>query len=366
MNDFGQHMIKFDAYINNEMSKEERLRFEQELNSDLILAQDFEAHKKFLSDFNEGVNYRETKKNLKSIHKSIYNPDENFFFNRKFYIPLAVAASFIFILLIFNPVIKEGSTATSVGHDEELAYAESTDSTTKHEDAYSPSVTEVLDTILTDKGYIESKFNNAVDISYSGTAFMISNDGYFLTAKHLVAGNKVVHLQQKNATMKFDVEVVYVDPVEDFAILKCAPNVAQSFKEIPYRFIKNQPHIQQAVFTLSYPKNELQYTLGELNSKNGYFLDSFKFKSPSANFHEYSGAPLFSYNGELIGIISSTKSDAKSVTYYVNQHYIQNVMETLRISDSIYINMSLNYNLRPIKHGDFIKSYAPFIFELHP
>jgi len=364
MNDFGQHMVKFDAYLNSEMSKEERLRFEQELNSDLVLTQEFEAHKKFLVDFNEGVNYRETKKNLKSIHKSIYYPDENFFFSRKFYIPLAVAASFVFILLIFNPVIREGSTANSVGHDEELAYAESTDSIKSQDDSYAPSVTELLDTLLADNGNTEIKIVD--NISPSGTAFMISNDGYFLTAKHLLEGNKVVHLQQKNEKMTFEVEVVYVDPVEDFAILKCAPNVAQSFKEIPYRFIKNQPHIPQAVFTLGYPKNELQYTLGELNSKNGYFLDSLNFKSPSANLPEYSGAPLFSYNGDLIGIINSTKSDPKSVTYFVNHHYIQNVLETLKVSDSIYINMSLNYNLRPKKHDDFIKSYAPYIFEIHP
>lgn len=360
-------MMRFDAYLNNEMSKEERVLFEQEIESNSELGNEFESHKKFLLDFNEGVDYRETKKNLKSIHKSIYNPDENFFFSRKFYIPLAAAASFVFILLIFNPAIKDGAMASNESkEDEDVAYAESADSVVMYQETSAPNVTEMLDTILEDQ-YVDtgSELVGYIDDAPSGTAFMISKDGYFLTAKQLVDGKKVMRLQQKEENLIFDVKVVYVDPVRDFAILKCQENIAKNFKGVPFRFIANQPHIEQDVFTLGYPTKQIIYTETVICSESGYFSDSLIFEKSFLS-PGYKGAPLFSYNGDLIGLISSNKIGDKSVTYLVNHHYILDVMETLRVNDSLYIDMSQNYKIRPLNHRDFVKSYAPYIFELHP
>jgi len=360
-------MIRFDAYLYSEMSQKERDQFEKELEMNAALAEEFSAHKKFLDDFLEGVEYRETKKNLKSIHKSIYNPDENFFTSRKFYIPLAVAASFIFILLAVNPWINEGNTSTGTGDDKDLAYAESSDSIALYEDSYSTAVTEMLDTVSYDQTSTASgQLLNALNTNPLGTAFMISNDGYFFTSKYLVEDKNIVRLQHPESNLTFEVNVVYEDARRDFAILKCDPKIAQYFEAIPFRFITGETSLNQTVFTLGYPKKEIVYSESVISSQSGYGSDSSSFKLSMLADDGYSGAPLFSYNGDLIGMINKNNSNQQSVTYVLDHHYILHILDSLRENEIEFVNMSKNYNLRPKTHADLVKRYKQFIFEVHP
>jgi len=365
MTDQTKNSERFDAYLFNEMSESDRLQFEKELASDSDLMDEFQQHKNFLKDFKTGVEYREIKKDLKSIHESIYNPGKNFFLSRQFLIPLGIAASFVLIILAINPFVKSGNMASDQGDYQELdKNSESSDTIVYYQDEYVSSAIDDQSETEPMPGP-DAGLLSLVKSAPVGTAFMISSDGYFLTSKHLVENYKIIRLQQKEEKLAFEVEVIYVDSLKDFAILKCHPTISENFKPVPFRFLKGDIELGGDVFTLGYPKTEIVYTKGVISSQKGYLSDSLSFEISMPCNPGYSGAPLFTYSGDLVGIITANNNRQQSVTYVLDYHYIQNIMNDLKKKD-VVIDMSKNFTKRAKDHAKLVERYRPFVFEVHP
>tara|TARA_B110000046_G_C13012649_1_gene407368 strand:+ start:2348 stop:3043 length:696 start_codon:yes stop_codon:yes gene_type:complete len=196
-----------------------------------------------------------------------------------------------------------------------------------------------------------------------GTAFLISEDGFFLTSKHLVEGKDIVDLQQKELGLTFEAEVIFSDSLLDFAILKSSIKTALNFEAVPFELADKAPELGEVVFTLGYTKRDIVYTQGAVSSETGFESDSVYYEVSLPSNAGHNGVPLFNEKGNLIGIITAHLSDKQAVTYILKHGYIQDKLD--RLSDSLEIDLSTNYSKRNTSTKRLIKLYRPFIFEVH-
>jgi S1-C subfamily serine protease len=354
-----ENISLFDFYLSGEMSESEKTAFEKRLSNETDLKTDFDAYATFSSEIKEGAKYAEIRNELSEIHTNLYSKKKPIILRAKFIVPLAIAASITFLVLIF-PNFNEGSTANEDSGYQPLTHI--SDDSIETDDTISLDSTNSL--IEDDNGYGHLADSLRTIISEPrGTSFIISKNGYFLTSKHLVHKRRYVKLQQSDLGITFKTEVVYRDSILDFAILKCSDRLTEKFNRIPFKFSPNEPALGDEVFTLGYPKSDIVYTKGAVSSETGFKSDSMYFQISMPSNPGYSGGPLFTSNGDLVGIITANHSKKQSVTYVLKHTYIKERIDNL--NEKHDIDMSRNYSKRYKKVSLLIKKYRPFIFEVH-
>lgn len=359
----------FDAYLDNELSAQDGENFEQMLEKDIDFAAAFEAYKEMSNEIFDGASYVHFKTQMDDIHASLYEKKKRkpIILRPKFYVPISVAAGLALLLMITNPFggqengdmamednvyqeLKndEGSEESTEGESDEMEF-ESPENT--HEEMLD-SAYSVLDEVLP-----------IVKKTPKGSCFMISNDGVFITSKHLVHKKKYVKLQQRDRDIAFNAEVIYRDSLLDFAILRCAKKQTDDFKAVPFKFYRKKPALGDDVFTLGYPKADIVYTTGVVSSETGFKSDSVSYEISMPSNPGNSGAPLFTKKGDLVGMVIANNSKKQSVTYILKPFYIQERLNNLK--DSLNIDMRSNYTRRYSSVPPMIDKYRPFIFEIH-
>ena len=194
---------------------------------------------------------------------------------------------------------------------------------------------------------------------------MIAENGYFLTSKHLVKNKNVFTIQHRETGKTFESKVVYRDSLLDFAVLKCHEDVATQFEAVPFQFYGDDLSLGDEVFTLGYPKSDIVYTKGDVSSETGFRSDSNYIEISMPSNPGFSGAPLFTYEGRLAGIITANNSKKQSVTYVLKHDYILDRIDILNTRDSMGIDLRTNYSRSYSKTSSLIDKLRPYIFELH-
>ncbi|MBK9190098.1 MAG: trypsin-like peptidase domain-containing protein [Crocinitomicaceae bacterium] len=368
MNSDQANMELFDAYLFGEMSAEEKSAFENRLKGDEAFAKEFYAHKDFLKKIDEGSEYAAVRSQLRLIHHQPGVGENSFFKSRSFYMSLAAVAGIALLVTVFNPFIKEGNSSVA---DEDYQFLKNEEPAAATESNYamdSTVMTEPFESYENSDegvGYISNQYLKKIIEPPLGTAFMISDDGYFLTSKHLTESYTQLILQNKETSRTFEALVVYEDSLLDFAILKCHPDIADDFSAVPYRFATNKVDLGKEVFTLGYPKNDIVFTKGSVSSETGYKSDTNSFEVSMPANPGNSGAPLFSSDGELIGIVNANNNRKQSVTYVINYFPIAVTLENLSKTDSLHVDLSNNKKLKNKTQIQLIKEFRSYIFEVH-
>jgi len=169
------------------------------------------------------------------------------------------------------------------------------------------------------KGFLAEKENNnkdnnqtAENIESMSTGFLITSDGFVLTACHSVgkAENVEVTYNQKKYTAK----VIGRDESIDAAVLKIDGN---DFSFLP---IASSDAVKtgDAVFTMGYPQITLQgtepkFTEGSISSLSGLTDNPQYFQISVPIQPGNSGGPLVNKNGEVIGLIVAKLNDVSSL-----------------------------------------------------
>lgn len=358
-----ENIALFDRYLNGEMDEAEKNAFEERLNHSESLKTAFEDYKDFAKKIVEGAEYSQIIEQLDTIHADLYPQKKSRVIKPQFWIFAGVAAS-IALLIFFNPFGLNLSTGGDSAY-EPLA----------NNDVYSEEALEMEDQIneeyVTDLDSVEMNYEiiplgdnlEEIDITPFGTAFLIAENGFFLTSKHLVENYSGFVLQQKELGFTFEVSVVYRDTLLDFAVLKCSEKMADRLEAVPFELVTESPELGDEVFTLGYPKKDIVYTEGVVSSETGYNSDSIYFEVSLPSNAGHSGAPLFNEDGNLIGIITAQHSDKQAVTYVLKHDYINDRLGVL--ADSLGMDLSSNYSKKMGNTNRLIKLYRPFIFELH-
>lgn len=166
----------------------------------------------------------------------------------------------------------------------------------------------------------------------SGTGFFVTQDGYLVTAAHVVEGaSKIV---VKGRYLALGAALVKVDKTNDLALLKITgaypPGsftnrsllqssrlMAVSAKFRPLRVVNSSDiKLGDSVSTLGFPNLDLQgstpkFTRGEINSLAGFRDDSYHFQISAQVQPGNSGGPLLDRSGAVVGVVQSTLADPR-------------------------------------------------------
>ena len=173
----------------------------------------------------------------------------------------------------------------------------------------------------------------------SGTGFFINEKGYIATNYHVVedASAYEVNVTTGNGSESNSYRAVLVsmDKQNDLAILKIDDDRFKPVGKIQYNFTTSMQDVGTDVFTLGYPLtsimgNEIKYTDGVISARTGYQGDVTTYQMTVPIQPGNSGGPLFSSDGELIGITSSgmDKQVADNANYAIKTIYLKTLIDS--------------------------------------
>ena len=198
---------------------------------------------------------------------------------------------------------------------------------------------------------------------WSGSAVAIAKY-YLATNYHVVedASSLVVTGVNGNLRKDYMIEVVATDKTNDLAICKVIDNDFDGFGVIRYGFNTETVDVGTEIFVLGYPMTnymgeELKLTTGVISSKSGYKGDVSIYQISAPVQPGNSGGPLFSNNGDLIGIVNAKLTGAENVGYAIKLSYLRNLIESC--------NEKIDYNntnqLFGTSLAEKVKDITPFV-----
>lgn len=149
---------------------------------------------------------------------------------------------------------------------------------------------------------------SAPDINAAATGFLITPDGYLLTACHAIAMTSRVEVLYQGRS--YAARIVSKDESTDAAVLRIE---GTGFPCLPF-VSSSKAKIGDAVFTLGFPQIDVQgveakFTEGSISSLSGP-ADSPRFFQISVPVQPgNSGGPLVNEKGEVVGLIISRLND---------------------------------------------------------
>jgi S1-C subfamily serine protease len=183
--------------------------------------------------------------------------------------------------------------------------------------------------------FVPNKPPTAVETATgSGTGFFVTQDGYMLTANHVIDGAAKIVVKTKYLLLA--ARVVKVDKTNDVALLKIIgayppaastnrvllqtanPRLAAVSSKFRPLQVSDSGGLRlgDSVSTIGFPNPELQgsapkFTRGEINSLAGFRDDSHRFQISAQVQPGNSGGPLLDKTGAVVGLVQSTLNDAK-------------------------------------------------------
>lgn len=195
-----------------------------------------------------------------------------------------------------------------------------------------------------------------VSASFSGTGIALANNGYFVTNYHVVEGADSVYMQSRSGSY-YKANLIAFDKRNDVAILKVEDKKFNFSKaDLPYSFAPGKNKIGTGVFTLSFPDNEVIYNEGYISTKNGYEGDSLQYLLNIPSNPGYSGAPVVTAAGSIIGIVSANNNENTLSTYAISSAAIYELTKTLPIQ----IKLPKTSQLKKLSREQQIEKMEPF------
>ncbi len=167
------------------------------------------------------------------------------------------------------------------------------------------------------------------DVKFTGTGFALTNDGYFVTAWHVInQGNFDSVYILNNHGEYYRASLVRHDDKADIAILKVdKKNFKFAKSDVPYSIAKTKAGIGSRIFTLGFPKDDEVYCEGYVSSRNGFEGDALQYTLQLPVTHGQSGSPIVDANGNVVGILTAVGSQGEANTYAVSTQALVDLME---------------------------------------
>ncbi|WP_192821577.1 serine protease [Rufibacter sp. LB8] len=163
---------------------------------------------------------------------------------------------------------------------------------------------------------------------FSGTGFVLTADGYFVTSYHVIEGADSLMIENKNGT-KYKVEEIYSDQIRDLALLRVTDTSFSGFGKLPYSFKAKETDLGERVFTLGYPREDVVFGEGTLSSKSGVYGDTASYQISIPLNPGNSGGPLLDDKGNMIGVISGKLLGVDGAAFAVKTAYLLNLLDQL-------------------------------------
>jgi len=171
------------------------------------------------------------------------------------------------------------------------------------------------------------------DVKTTGTGFALTNNGYFVTAYHVIHDENgygdSVYIQNSNGQY-FKASLVTFDADADVAIMKVDKGGFRFGKgELPYSFPQSKAGLGTHIFTLGYPSEDITYSEGYISSRNGYDGNAMQYTLELPAGHGQSGSPLIDNKGNILGLLTAVGSQLEEKTYAVSTKAIVSLLHKL-------------------------------------
>ncbi len=200
----------------------------------------------------------------------------------------------------------------------------------------------------------------------SGSGFFVGNN-VLATNYHVVKEAKrleVVVNTGENVS-KYSAKTLCVDKINDIALVQIDDPKFSPLLQIPYMLMSDAKQVGSDIYTMGYPLSdvmgaEIKITDGIISSKTGYQGDVATYQISAPIQPGNSGGPLFSKEGQLIGITSSGILAADNVGYAIKSIYLKNLIDSAPIEiKNIFQDKTKEANLT-----EQIKLFTPFVVML--
>jgi serine protease Do len=160
------------------------------------------------------------------------------------------------------------------------------------------------------------------DVKYSGTGFALTNDGYFVTADHLLhpdgKGDFDSVYIQNHEGQYFKASLIFFDHETDIAILKVdKKNFRFGKSEVPYTFATEKAGLGSKIFTMGFPADDIVFGEGYISSRNGFEGNPLQYSLWLPAGHGQSGSPVVDSRGNILGFLTAVSSEDEANTYAV-------------------------------------------------
>ncbi|WDF56993.1 S1 family peptidase [Mucilaginibacter sp. KACC 22063] len=353
-----------ERYLKGEMSREERISFDALRKENKAIDREVNEHRQFVGMLKQYNERRELEQRLNAIHQEIdvqalkeeVTVHPNFIVKlwRNHHSKISVAASIaIFAMLgtLFFTGYFRGNNSNYTQLRAEL------NNVKQRTDRLSHATTSL-------KNDLEKGRRVTDPAKFGGTSFMISPNGYLVTASHVVNGADSVYVQN-DAGEAYHARVIYTDPRYDVALLKIDDTTFKAAAALPYSIKKADSELGEDVLTLGYPGNSLVIGSGYVSSANGFRDDTTAYQVSIPVNPGNSGAPLLDNKGNVIGFISGKERQVEGAAFAIKSQYLLKAIHSIP-ADSVAkkININSKNTLASLSRKDKIKKMKNYVYQV--
>ena len=200
------------------------------------------------------------------------------------------------------------------------------------------------------------------DVKYTGTGFALTNDGYFVTAYHVISDGDSVYIQNHDGDY-YKAFLVNFDADADVAILKIEKKNFHFGKgELPYTFSGSKAGLGSGIFTLGYPKDEVVYSEGYISARNGFQGNGLQYTLELPAGHGQSGSPVIDGKGNILGLLTAVGGQNEANTYAVSSKAVLELLHTIPAASSLHLPKS--NKLGHMSHEQQIEKMEAYTFSV--
>ncbi len=357
-----------ERFANGEMSAEEKIYFEELRKNNPELDQAVVEQIFFLNQLDKYSN----NKNFKSLLTDVENK-----LAKETFLTRNVAQAPSKIIQIWQRYKKDIAVAASIAGLVSLLIATAVSTVNTGEKTNIKPLVDKINKEAEKTRKIENKLNEIVnsgvvgektrphfDSRFRATGFLIdANNNYIVTNAHVIKEASHHLIVENNNGEQFYASTVYVDILNDMAILKITDSSFKRLPSLPYSIRKTGAKLGEAIFMLGYPKQEIVYGEGYVSAKNGYLMDTVFCQISTAANEGNSGSPVITKNGELIGIVTSTETNATGVVYAIKSANIYRAIDAVKkIKDNEKIKINAAPSLKGLDRPGQVDKMKDYVF----
>lgn len=353
-----------DKYLSGELKGKSLDKFEKQIETDPELAQEVESQKEIIELLDEHEKTAKIKAKLENIHDDI-DVDE---VRKKLPELIVVTRKKKVLRTILTIAVAASVSIIAVTG---TLYTSGWFNYGQHEKTYK-ILSNKIDNIssyqksLWDELISSKEDDEEPPVIFNGTSFSVSPNGYLVTNYHVVKNVDSIFIVNKLDTLiRYKVELIHKDPVNDLAILKVIDENFQSFGTLPFIFKEKISGLGEYVYTLGYSKEGLVFGEGSISSLTGYKEDTTAYQISIPVNPGNSGGPLIDEKGNILGIISGKHSQKEGAAFAVRSNYLISLIDSMEVDSLTEPPVLPKRNLlRWKKRSDQINKLQPFIYKV--
>ena len=301
-----------EKYFGKELSEKDRAAFEKRMHDDSLFRQRAEDHIQFLKSFKQYGDRKLKKDALNKIHDEMNFPAEAKVVPlsrwEKYGRTVAIAASVALFCTVGTFFALKYSNERHETNFEILR---------REMNGLKKSQNQIIKDIK-EKVSVKPEFAPS---KYSGTGFLVSGNGYIVTAYHVVKSSDSVFIENEKFG-RLKVSVVYKNPDTDVALLLIIDEQFKNLHPVPFAIRGSEGALGESVYTLGYPRNEIVYGDGTISATSGYEQNESSYQISIPVNPGNSGGPMIDQQGAVIGIINGVQTDARGTAFAVKSNVL--------------------------------------------